>query len=731
MSAIRRGGLVILLGLASAGWVAAESTKVDLCAPRPEVEAELERLGFDFAHVFQHANHRRPCGGATDCWRQRIARVEELLAKYPADLFLHRARQDLARFEHGRPGSSTLLARYRQRAEEHPNEALYRHLLGRVEPDRETRRQAQEEALRLDPDFAWSHLALAYLRGGEDSDAAFDHLERFMARCPDRVGEPLMAAYLLGRNAQPLAREYLESLRSAVGRSSPRRRVRDLPVLWTLEFRAVEPAEQPAVRQRIRDDLAALEKFRQEADYDLFSTLRRGYEVVGDAAGLERVEDAALQRFPCAQSLVHLRLDRWRAAHPPPDRGAAAEERQAFARDTYQRTAAWTELCPNEFLFWRERFLALSKLAATEPETLLTEGERLVEVTEATLGDYRFRRDAPHRQVAERLLEQGVYADRAAKLLERESELRDKLYGPPPESRGPRDDGKPSPADYHRFGWLKHELLTAGVATAERRFRAAEAVLQRVAEDLVRLAPLFQQTSSTTVLQATRAHYWRRRGDLAAAAGSRLDAVAFFRKASFLDPEDEGTLRRAGALWAALGGGAEGFRQLVEVAGAEATADERAEDSSWTAVERSVPELRLTDLGGKAWSREDLEGRAVLVNFWATWCAPCLSEIPYLKRLAQRLEGRRDIVLLSLNVDDNPGVVAPFVARREMTYPVLYAKDYAAAALPSLSLPVSWILGPDGKLRYEQAGFVGGEDKEAWAARVLALLEQVAGSPQS
>ncbi len=731
-------GLVFLgaiSGLSTPG-VLGESTMQgpatgDLCRPSPEVDAELERLGFDFVHVFQHASYHRPCGGSTDCWRQRILKVEELLERYPSDLFLHRAFQDLLRYEHGGDNSDDLLAKYRRRLEQNPDDALSHHLLGRVEPDPEQRRQAQEEALRLHPEFAWSHLELAYQALRQDgSKAAFEQLERFMSRCPDRAGEPLMAAFLLGRSAaQPLAPERLQRLRAAVERSSDRRRIRDLPVLWTLAFRAAEPAEQPAVRARIRADLDALEALELETDFDFWTTLRRGYEMAvdADALTLTRVEDAMLERFPCVQALVHLRLDRWRAEHEPPAKSATEEARQAFARNHLDLATKWTELCPDEFLFRRERFTALSELATTEPETLLAEGERLVSASEATLGNYRFRRDAPHRQVAEQLLERRVFLDRAAELLGRERELRDELYGPPPQASSNTDTEPPSPADYYRLGWQKHQLLIAGVATAQRRLDDAEAALTRVAEDLAGLEPVLAETRAGPVFAATRAHYWQRRGDLAVASGSRLDAVAFYRKVSFLDSENEAALRRARELWQALGGGPEGFRQLVDVAAGEASADAGSENPSWIEVERSLPELRLTDLEGKVWSLEDLDGKAVFVNLWATWCAPCMSEIPYLKHLAKLLEGRQDLVFLTFNVDDNPGLVVPFVARREITYPVLYAKDYVAEAVQSLSLPISWILGPDGKVRYEQKGFDSGEDKDIWAAQVLALLDTVVG----
>src|SRR5262245_15824116 len=74
------------------------------------------------------------------------------------------------------------------------------------------------------------------------------------------------------------------------------------------------------------------------------------------------------------------------------------------------------------------------------------------------------------------------------------------------------------------------------------------------------------------------------------------------------------------------------------------------------APSRPAPPLSLTDLDGKAWDLTTLHGRAVLINFWATWCEPCREEMPSLEALAKR--HRADpVVVLTVNYQESePGI---------------------------------------------------------------------------
>ena len=84
---------------------------------------------------------------------------------------------------------------------------------------------------------------------------------------------------------------------------------------------------------------------------------------------------------------------------------------------------------------------------------------------------------------------------------------------------------------------------------------------------------------------------------------------------------------------------------------------------------RALPPLAATDLNGKAWDLAALRGRAVLVNFWATWCAPCKEEMPTLQTLAE-LEGER-LAVLAVNVREPLPRVRRYVQSSGLSLPVL------------------------------------------------------------
>jgi peroxiredoxin len=86
-------------------------------------------------------------------------------------------------------------------------------------------------------------------------------------------------------------------------------------------------------------------------------------------------------------------------------------------------------------------------------------------------------------------------------------------------------------------------------------------------------------------------------------------------------------------------------------------------------VKRQNADFTLTDLQGNSWHLRDLKGKVVLVNFWATWCPPCRKEMPDLQALYDKYKDQ-GFVVLSIS-DEEAAKVAPFIAERKITYPVL------------------------------------------------------------
>jgi thiol-disulfide isomerase/thioredoxin len=74
--------------------------------------------------------------------------------------------------------------------------------------------------------------------------------------------------------------------------------------------------------------------------------------------------------------------------------------------------------------------------------------------------------------------------------------------------------------------------------------------------------------------------------------------------------------------------------------------------------------LTLSDLGGKSWRLAELNGKAALINIWATWCGPCREEHPALQKLYEQIKDSKDLTLLTISVDEEAGLVAPYMTEQ-------------------------------------------------------------------
>jgi thiol-disulfide isomerase/thioredoxin len=138
----------------------------------------------------------------------------------------------------------------------------------------------------------------------------------------------------------------------------------------------------------------------------------------------------------------------------------------------------------------------------------------------------------------------------------------------------------------------------------------------------------------------------------------------------------------------------------------------------WT---EAAPALALKDLDGKGWDLSALQGRAVLLNFWATWCDPCREEMPSLQTLAKRHEG--DLVVLMVNYREGATTIRRFLERMPLALPVLLDSDGAAArAWTPRVFPATVLIDRSGRPRYQVVGAVdwGGDEAGRWLREVLA-----------
>lgn len=118
----------------------------------------------------------------------------------------------------------------------------------------------------------------------------------------------------------------------------------------------------------------------------------------------------------------------------------------------------------------------------------------------------------------------------------------------------------------------------------------------------------------------------------------------------------------------------------------------------------ATPPLELTALDGRPHRLADYRGRVVLVNFWATWCAPCRAEMPSIERLRRSLENE-PFMVLAVNVGEDAAAVRAFAERVPMSFPLLLDRDTKVSrAWGARALPMTFIVGPEGRIRYQALG---------------------------
>jgi peroxiredoxin len=160
-----------------------------------------------------------------------------------------------------------------------------------------------------------------------------------------------------------------------------------------------------------------------------------------------------------------------------------------------------------------------------------------------------------------------------------------------------------------------------------------------------------------------------------------------------------------------------------------APADTKPTPKSGLSLEEAVRELDLirparpkraedfavTLVQGDTLTLKEQRGKAVMVNFWATWCPPCREEMPAMERLHRRHQAR-GFVLLAVSVDTDAALVKPFLAQHKLTFPVaLDAKMELANAYGVRALPASFLIDREGNLAALALGPRAWDNKAAHA----------------
>ena len=136
-----------------------------------------------------------------------------------------------------------------------------------------------------------------------------------------------------------------------------------------------------------------------------------------------------------------------------------------------------------------------------------------------------------------------------------------------------------------------------------------------------------------------------------------------------------------------------------------------------------APDFSLQSLDGSTVRLSDLKGQVVLINFWATWCAPCREEMPLLDAIYQKYN-RLGVELLGINVEDDASGAQEYLNETPVTFPILFdpdgrvSKQYQVKAMPSTIL-----VDRQGNVRHIHYGYKPGYEND-YQDQIRALVRE-------
>jgi thiol-disulfide isomerase/thioredoxin len=633
---------------------------------------------------------------------QRV--LSEAIARYPREYEPYRRLiQEVRSYE--RDNLPALRERFVRIAEEHPDDPLALLLAGQVLWGKDT-----DESIRLmtrakeqAPSFPWPHLELAwlYFRGKRaDNAKVAQNIAAFFSLCPDSTDEAVQWVLTKSPDLQP---KVSAALRARLSKETDPKQLRDYMTLWGLEFRTKPPQEHDAVRKQVASDLKRLEALNPNGDAAWLAFLIKGYKQSGASPDqIASVEDRLLHKYPHSHEAYQIVSERWRKSHKEPDDQFDVLAWKQYDHEYREALQQWIHDYPDTQLPEQLWFLAISE----DDDLSEKEGLPAVDAFLKNAEDYEppnfgFWIDL---NAAEFLVRHAWRPDLALELANRAQPLLVK------ERRRANEDDNLSADEEKELAYQQawQDQYVAGlVLRAAKQLGKPEAAAQ--VRSLVE-TPIPEEKKE-------QSGYWSNRARLADLENHKQDALAYYQLAlqTRSDPPKmrHGRLRdelmdEARALWKELGGTESAWGVWSKPpSGAAAELSE----GRWEKPTKQLPVFELADLSGKTWRLKDLERKTVLINLWATWCGPCNAELPNLEKFYERVKDRSDIQVLTFNIDEDLGLVAPYLKDKGYKFPVLPAYSLVVNLLDGYSIPQNWIID-HGSWRWTQIGYGGGSDAD-------------------
>jgi thiol-disulfide isomerase/thioredoxin len=664
---------------------------------------------------------------------ERIAAAKKVREQFPADYFAHRFYQELF-FKQGL-FSPEVQEEYRALLDAHPDDPTYVALYARVLKGTNTPAAIKllDRVLEHQPDNPLARLKLVEIYSApafrDDGKLAANAAAYFKA-CPSSTSGYTYIARI--EDAETIRRSAAH-LRELLDARSDDEALALYNTLWTLEFKAAPLSAQEPLRARLRKDVEKLRALDLSKRPSLLNELGQAYKMLGDADGSKWVDEHLVKNGSRPSNGAAEAIGEWRRAHPV----KSGSEREAYQELLLKQTEEWIRGWPDDPQPRYERFWAMRMMQDAPLEDTVQAAEDWLRVYEAHPGSM-----APHMAVAQFYSQHNIRYGELADLVEKA------LKQAPVAASGPVSDlsvaprGMRSSSNYNSWSNLNS---AATIYLKIKKYDQAHELLAKLGPSLLKDRPADSDPEmEKRQYRQYENMYWNNMARWARAVGHKLEALTYERNSMLADPNlaanpSMETYRTSSLreLWKEINDSEDGFEAwMTETGSAHPRADPKgtapapkaaaatvvATQMGWTQMNKPLPDFQISDAEGKTWRLADLKGKVTLVNLWATWCGPCRNELPYLQKLFNKVRERKDLVVITLNTDDNPGMILPFLNENKYTFPVLPASGYVAKLVPELSIPRNWIVDADGVLKMERIGFGNGEDK--WVDEMVGVMEK-------
>lgn len=151
--------------------------------------------------------------------------------------------------------------------------------------------------------------------------------------------------------------------------------------------------------------------------------------------------------------------------------------------------------------------------------------------------------------------------------------------------------------------------------------------------------------------------------------------------------------------------------QMEEIQLDDMTGDEEAVAAQHESVGKAAPEVTFDLLAGGTQALAELKGKVVLLDFWATWCGPCVQGLPKVAEVAAKLKDQ-GVVFFAMNLDEKPDTIKAFLEKKKLDVAVGLADQKLATRFGVSGIPHTVVIGKDGVIRTVHVGFGPGAEQQ-------------------